>query len=117
MADPLLESAASAATDTVEFFVSLGDALFVMSPILLVLVGMIALNGLIIGRLQGWKAGDALYHAFINATTVGYGDFRPTQGTAKFLSVLNAFLGLLLTGVFVGAGVYAVEVAVQLSPH
>ncbi|OWU78032.1 hypothetical protein ATO3_02010 [Marinibacterium profundimaris] len=87
-----------------------------LSPILLTLVALIVINGLIIGRLQGWSRGDAIYHAFINATTVGYGDFRPTHGLAKVLSVVNAFLGLLLTGVFVGAGVFAVELAVQIAP-
>ena len=75
---------------------------------------LIVINGLLIGRIEGWRRGDALYHALINATTVGYGDFRPTKGVAKFLSVLNAFMGLLLTGIFVGAGVYAVEGAMPL---
>lgn len=111
-----LASAEDAVQDTVDFFVHLLTGLSVLSPILLTLMGLIMINGLIIGRLQGWSRGDAIYHAFINATTVGYGDFRPTRGLAKVLSVVNAFLGLLLTGVFVGAGVFAVELAVQLSP-
>ena len=86
-----------------------------VAPILLPLIALILSNGLLIGRLEGWRRGDAIYHAFINATTVGYGDFRPTRGPAKVLAVLNAFLGLLLTGVFVGTGVYAVESAFRLS--
>lgn len=90
--------------------------LFAAFPILARLIALILLNGLLIGRMEGWRRSDAIYHAFINATTVGYGDFRPTQGTAKVLSVLNAFLGLLLTGIFVGTGVYAVERALQLTP-
>ncbi|MEP4878354.1 MAG: potassium channel family protein [Tateyamaria sp.] len=91
------------------FFFYLADVLTRLAPIVLSLIAVIITNGLAIGRLEGWKRGDALYHAFINATTVGYGDFRPTLGTSKILSVLNAFLGLLFTGIFVGAGVYAVE--------
>jgi voltage-gated potassium channel len=33
--------------------------------------------GLLLGRLEGWPRLEALYQAFINATTVGYGDFHP----------------------------------------
>ncbi|MBB93930.1 MAG: Ion channel protein [Rhodobacteraceae bacterium] len=109
-------SASEAIRDTIEFFVHLALGLTALSPILLTLLALIAVNGLAIGRLQGWSRADSLYHAFINATTVGYGDFRPTVGMAKVLSVLNAFLGLLLTGVFVGVGVWAVELAVQEYP-
>ena len=93
------------------FFTTFADVLLRLGPIVLVLIAFITANGLVIGRIEGWRRGDALYHAFINATTVGYGDLRPTRGVSKFLAVLNAFLGLLFTGIFVGAGVYAVEKA------
>ncbi len=91
------------------FFSYCADVLARMAPIIFTLVALIVINGLVIGRLEGWKRGDSLYHAFINATTVGYGDFRPARGVSKVLSVLNALIGLLLTGIIVGAGVYAVE--------
>ena len=97
-----------------EFIRVLSAGLATASPVLLPLLVLILLNGLIIGRLEGWQRGDSIYHAFINATTVGYGDFRPTRGWAKVLSVFNAFLGLLLTGIFVGAGVYAVESVLKM---
>ena len=83
------------------------------APILLPLIILIVANGILIGRLEGWRRGDAIYHAFINATTVGYGDLRPTRGVTKALAVVNAFLGLLLTGMFVGTGVYAVDAALR----
>lgn len=101
-------------TYPVEFFVTLLNGLKALSPILLTLLGFVVINGMIIGRLEGWRLGDALYHAFINATTVGYGDLRPTKGPSKALAVLNAFVGLLTTGVFVGIGVYAVEATVKI---
>ena len=91
------------------FFGLFVDVLARLSPVLLSLITLIVINGLTIGRLEHWKTGDALYHAFINATTVGYGDMRPTRGLCKVLAVLNAFVGLLLTGIVVGGGVYAVE--------
>lgn len=96
------------------FFSFYADVLLRLAPIALTLIALIVANGLTIGRIEGWKRSDALYHAFINATTVGYGDFRPTRGVSKILSVLNAFMGLLFTGIFVGAGVYAVEKAVDV---
>ena len=72
---------------------------------------LIAILGLVIGRLEGWSRGDALYHAFINATTVGYGDLRPTRPWAKALAIVIAFVGLVLAGVVVALGVYAFEYA------
>lgn len=96
---------------TWEFFLNFANVLVRLGPIILVLIALITINGLTIGRLEGWKPGEAIYHAFINATTVGYGDYRPKHGMSRLLSVLNAFMGLLFTGIFVGAGVYAVEKA------
>lgn len=86
--------------------------LIYLAPILLFLLTMITTLGLAIGKIEGWKLGESLYHAFINATTVGYGDVRPEQSASRFLSVVNAFVGLLVAGVFVGIGVHAVETAV-----
>lgn len=87
--------------------------LLYLSPILLLLLTLICLLGLAIGRIEGWQTGTSLYHAFINATTVGYGDVRPELPAGRLLSVANAFVGLLFVGVFVGIGVHAVETAVM----
>lgn len=83
-----------------------------LSPILTGLVVFILGTGLAIGKIEGWTGRDSIYHAFINATTVGYGDLRPTRDLSKLLSVVNAFAGLLLTGVFVGIGVHSVQTAI-----
>ncbi|MTI17016.1 two pore domain potassium channel family protein [Rhodobacteraceae bacterium RKSG542] len=84
--------------------------LLYLSPILFLLIIAVCINGIVIGRIEEWGTFDSLYHAFINATTVGYGDFAPTTLLSRGLAVLNVFIGLLLTGVFVGAGVHAVSV-------
>ncbi len=39
--------------------------------------------------------GDLYYHSFMTITTVGYGDFVPTSGSAKTLSLLESILGQL----------------------
>ena len=51
----------------------------VVLPVHSALFFTIAINGLVIGRIEGWRASESLYHAFINATTVGYGDYSPTR--------------------------------------
>ena len=68
---------------------------------------LIILTGYIIGRIEEWSTSDALYHAFINATTVGYGDLRPTRKSSKILAVVNAFIGLILTGIIVAIALHA----------
>ena len=78
-------------------------------PILVSLLLLISFLGYIIGRIEGWSKSDALYHAFINATTVGYGDFRPTRRSSKMLAVANALVGLVFTGIVVAIGVHAFD--------
>ena len=61
-----------------------------------------------IGRLEQWTAEDALYFAFITATSVGYGDFHPTKRQTKMLAIGIALTGILLTGLIVSIGLEAV---------
>ncbi len=81
------------------------------SPILVFYVVLISFIGYIIGRIEGWSRSNALYHAFINATTVGYGDFRPTKKFSKMLAVALAFVGLLFTGMVVAIALHAADYA------
>ncbi len=85
--------------------------LIYLSPILVFLLVLVCVLGVSIGRIEGWSTGVSLYHAFINATTVGYGDIRPEKPTSRALSVVNAFVGLIFAGIIVGIGVHAVETA------
>jgi hypothetical protein len=81
------------------------------SPVVGFLLLLVAFIGLLIGRLEGWSASDALYHAFINATTVGYGDFRPSKKSSKALAILLALVGLILTGMIVAIALHAANFA------
>ena len=89
------------------FFIELVYA----GPILIFLMLCISLMGYFIGRSEGWSRFDALYHAFINATTVGYGDFRPTKKISKLLAVAIAFVGIVFTGIVIAIGVHAADQA------
>jgi voltage-gated potassium channel len=91
------------------FFSDLGY----VGPILMFLIVLISLTGFVIGRCEGRSKSDAVYHAFINATTVGYGDLRPTKKLSKMLAVANALIGLVFTGIVVAVGIHAVEHALK----
>ncbi|MBT8428632.1 MAG: potassium channel family protein [Gammaproteobacteria bacterium] len=92
---------------TFAFLRTLWTDLSYAGPLLIFLLLLIGLIGYIIGRIEGWSLSDSLYHAFINATTVGYGDFRPARGRAKFLAIVLAFVGLVFTGMVVAIALHA----------
>jgi hypothetical protein len=76
--------------------------------------------GFIVGRLEGWAWGDALYFTFITGLTIGYGDFVPRTVAGRFLSILIGIGGILLTGLVVAVGVKAlnnVAEADRSKPH
>ena len=85
--------------------------LYYAAPVLMSLILLITIIGYVIGKKEGWSRLDALYHAFINATTVGYGDLRPTQNLSKVLAISNALVGLVFTGIVVAIGLHAADYA------
>ena len=77
------------------------------APILILLTLIIAFMGLVVGRLESWSHFDAVYWAFITASTVGYGDFRPLKRFSKILSILIALVGVTFTGILVALAINA----------
>ena len=67
------------------------------------------------GKAGGWSLSESFYWAFVTATTVGYGDFRPTQKRSRIVAIFIAVLGLLATGIIIALGVYAATNALRLS--
>ena len=82
-----------------------------VSPLVIYLTLQIAILGLVIGRIEKWSHIDALYFAFITATTVGYGDFRPDNNLSKAMAICIALTGVLFTGLIVAIGLQAAAVA------
>jgi voltage-gated potassium channel len=76
-------------------------------PLFAGLAVIICALSLVVGRREGWSAGDSLYYGFITALTVGYGDLRPTRGLGKLLAVVIALVGLITTGILVALAVEA----------
>jgi len=87
--------------------------LWLGSPLLLSLAVAITLLGQLVGKKEGWSRFDSFYCSFITATTVGYGDLRPTTKISKSTAILIAILGLLLTGIVIAFGVRAATLALQ----
>ncbi len=98
---------------TVQFVKMFLVGLLYAGPVLIFLIIVIIALGSMIGKREGWSRTDTLYYSFITATTVGYGDFRPTHKASKMIAIAIAFVGLLLTGIFVALGVKAASVAFQ----
>ena len=98
---------------TVSFLKYLFFSLAYTSPIWAVLVIAIFVCGLLIGRREGWSRGESLYFAFITATTVGYGDYRPTKKGTRLLAIFLAFTGLVLTGLIVALAVFSAGKAIE----
>lgn len=102
---------------TLDFLSTLGQLIGAISPILFFLLGAVAMLAILIARLEGWPISEGLYFGFITATTVGYGDIRPTKPITRFLAVAIAFVGLTMTGIVVALAVEAMGYAYDASAH
>ena len=92
---------------TIRFLKQLAIGLWLFSPLLLTLMLVIMLLGYLAGKEEGWTRFDSFYWAFVTATTVGYGDFRPTKRKSRIIAIFIALLGLLTTGIIIALGVHA----------
>ena len=86
----------------------------VAAPIWMLFIMLIVVLGQVAGRLEQWHPLSTLYWSFITATTVGYGDIRPTKRWARFLAVVIAFNGLILFGWVASIAVTATTEASRL---
>src|SRR2546423_14672516 len=84
------------------FFLALAHAIHVPWPILSIILAIQVALGLLIGFVEGWSVGDAIYFTFVTGLTIGYGDIVPRQALARALAVGVGFCGVLLTGLSAG---------------
>jgi ion channel len=85
--------------------------LWVTSPLWLTLATAVTVLGQLVGKREGWSRFDSFYWAFITATTVGYGDIRPTKTVPRIFAVVIALVGLMLTGILVAVAIHSATVA------
>ena len=77
----------------------------------LTLVAAVTVLGQLVGKREGWSRFDSFYWSFITATTVGYGDVRPTKTVPWIFAMVIALVGLMLTGILVAVAVHSATVA------
>jgi Ion channel len=95
------------------FFAAAGRAIRLTWPVLSIILAFQIVLGLVIGFVEGWSSGDAIYFTFITGLTIGYGDIVPRAAFARVLAVLIGISGLFLTGVIAGIAVYAMHMAID----
>ena len=100
-------------TFTIDFIYTLAQIVSLGWPVLLMLVTCIVVLAFIVGRIEDWTAIDSVYYGFITATTVGYGDFRPTKTSSKLVAIAIALIGMMLTGIVVALAFEAVTIAAE----
>jgi len=98
---------------TITYISFFWELLRLASPLLLFMLLNIVVLGLISGKLESWQRFDALYWAFVTATTVGYGDIRPLRRGTRILSILIALIGIIFTGLMVALALSAASMALH----
>jgi len=93
------------------FFLALGRAIHLTWPVLSTILAVQVALGLLIGFVEGWSVGDAMYFTFITGLTIGYGDIVPQQALARALAIGIGVSGLFLTGVIAAIAVHAMRSA------
>jgi hypothetical protein len=93
------------------FFTGLGHAIHLAWPVLSTILAIQIALGLLIGFVEGWSLGDAVYFTFVTGLTIGYGDIVPRQALARALAIGIGICGLFLTGLIAGIAVYAMRAA------
>ena len=94
---------------TLSFIKVFAVGLWIFAPILLSIAVFILLLGQWVGRAEKWSPFDAAYWSLVTASTVGYGDFRPSCRLGKVLSIVIATWGLIFTGIVVGIAVQSAQ--------
>src|SRR5258707_15863775 len=93
------------------FFVALGHAVHLTWPVLSIILAIQVALGLLVGFMEGWSVGDAIYFSFITGLTIGYGDLVPRQALARALAIGIVFFGLFATALIVAIAVHAMRSA------
>ena len=86
-------------------------AIHVTWPVLSAIIAIQLVLGLVIGFVEGWSLGDAIYFTFITGLTIGYGDLVPRQTLTRVLAIGIGYFGLFVTAVIAAIAVHAMRSA------
>ena len=92
---------------TLDFLIYFGWSLLYCSPLLIFFCFIIFGTGFLVGRLEEWSWTDTIYWTIITATTVGYGDLRPSKYRSRIYTVTVVLVGMMFTGVVVAITIAA----------
>ena len=90
---------------------ALGRGIHLTWPVLSAILAFQVAMGLLIGFVEGWSVGDAMYFTFVTGLTIGYGDMVPRQAFTRAVAIAIGVSGLLLTGVIAAIAVHAMRIA------
>ena len=93
------------------FLKALGRAIHLTWPVLSIILAIQVALGLLIGFVEGWSVGDAMYFTFVTGLTIGYGDIVPRQALARALAIGLGVSGVFLAGVIAAVAVHAMRTA------
>src|ERR1700731_809007 len=94
------------------FIAAGGHAIPLTWPVLSTILAFQVALGLLIGFIEGWSVGDAVYFTLVTGLTIGYGDIVPRQGLARALAIGIGGSALFLTGLQTAIRVYPKRQAV-----
>jgi hypothetical protein len=89
------------------FFAALLRQLSLLWPIFSGVVLVMIASGIVIGRIEGWSLGEALYFTFVTGLTIGYGDLTPKHVSTRVLALVIGFSGIVMTGIVAAVSVQA----------
>lgn len=89
------------------------DAAAVARHVLLVLGMILLLLAVVIAYAEQQSFGRALYFTAITGLTVGYGDIAPVTVLGRAASIVVAFIGVILSGIYVAIATSALTRAVH----
>lgn len=98
---------------TVTFLKLFFWSLQLVAPLLVFLGLIVIVLGQIVSKVEGWHKFNGFYWSLITATTVGYGDIRPLKKRSKIMSIVIAFIGLVLTGIIIAVALNSASLALD----
>jgi hypothetical protein len=81
----------------------------VIWPVFSGLLALQILVGTVIGWIEGWSWGNALYFTFVTGLTIGYGDLVPHSMLSRLLTIVIGLTGILNVGLVAAVGVRALR--------
>ena len=98
----------------INFLLTHFSIMYEIIAIFLLLGVIIVICGIMIARFDNLSRQDGVYFAFLTAFTVGLWDVIPKSVATRFITIILAFIGLILIVILVGVAVHALEISLNM---